>query len=588
MILLRSLKSWTPVFEQVFLEEGIPLYADSQTGYFDTLEIKWLMSVLKVVDNPYNDLDWLIVMRSPLVGLPIETLSALKEIPTEKPFYYERCKTFASTNQMGSDAVKKFICDLKRWQAAATYMPLDALIWQIVYETGLADYVSAMPGGTSREANIKLLVDRAVALKQSKLFGLPHFIHFIDEMIKNKGDMGIATTLGEGEDVVRLMSIHKSKGLEFPVVIIGGMGRKFNMMDTTGDLLLHKNLGIALSHVSLDLRTKTKTLPQFSVKEQMKIETLSEEMRVLYVGLTRAVDRLIVFSTVSDGEKKKQQWSRPLTHHALYHASGFCDWLMPVWMTHPLVHTEWLSMSDLAREEARVELTNQKKLAHWQNLFHQAKDKALPQWVEKQLGHVYDIREKGYRPIKVSVSSLKNNAIQPNFDLVPAPAFLTKAETPSALEKGNAFHRVLECIHYQADYDLNAVKSFLKQLVDEGRLTQMAYESVSAEKIMSFLGSDLGIRIKRAIRYYKEVPFVLAMEGQLIQGVIDLYFETPEGVVLVDFKTDAIKGRSIKALADKYAFQLSYYAHAIERLSGRPVIEKGIYFIEAQAYHRLD
>ncbi|HSN67172.1 MAG TPA: 3'-5' exonuclease, partial [Fusibacter sp.] len=334
VVLLRSSKSWTPTFEQVFLEAGIPLFADSSTGYFDTLEIKMVMALLKIIDNPLQDLALMTVLRSPMVGLSIEELVTIKSITSEKTYFYLKCLTFLETEDavealLLKEKLARFIELYSDLCSKALYMPLDELVWSAIQKSGFYYYVSAMPGGVSRQANLKLLVDRATALKSSRIVTLGHFIEFVDKMGSNSGDFGVANVISEEDNVVRLMSIHKSKGLEFPVVMIGGLGRKFNFMDAQGDLIQHKRLGMGLSAVDLTLRTKSKTLPQFVIRDQIRRETLSEEMRVLYVGLTRPVDQIVLFATVADHDRKMKQWLRGVDHLSLLSASGFIDWIMP-------------------------------------------------------------------------------------------------------------------------------------------------------------------------------------------------------------------------------------------------------------------
>ncbi|HAS73329.1 MAG TPA: helicase-exonuclease AddAB subunit AddA, partial [Clostridiales bacterium UBA8960] len=332
VVLLRSSKSWTPTFEQIFLDEGIPLYADSQSGYFDTLEINLIMALLRIVDNPLQDLPMLTILRSPLVGLTMEEILEIKCAIPERTYYYFKCVRAAEILDVENPLkvkLNRFLDILHTLRYKATYMPLDAFVWLTVQLSDFYYYVSAMPGGQSRQANLKLLIDRATSLKGSRIVTLGQFIEFVDNMSSNSGDYGVANVISEEDNVVRLMSIHKSKGLEFPIVIISGLGRKFNFMDASGDMILHKKLGIGLVNVDLALRSKSKTLPQFAIKEQIKIETLSEEMRVLYVGLTRPVDQLILFATVSDGAQREKVWARGISHLSLTSASGFIDWIMP-------------------------------------------------------------------------------------------------------------------------------------------------------------------------------------------------------------------------------------------------------------------
>jgi ATP-dependent helicase/nuclease subunit A len=304
VLLIRSVRSWTPIFETVFMEEGLPLFADNPTGYFDTLEIKFILSLLKVIADPYDDIALLTVLRSPIVGLGITELIEIKAAAGVGNYLYEGVRICEASGQALGDILNAFTAQLKTWRQAASYMMLDEYLWMLLRDSGLYHYCIAMPGGSARAANLTLLIDRASELRQSQIISLNQFIQFIEALHSASGDMGVAKTIGENDNVIRLMSIHKSKGLEFPVVLLLGLGRRINLMDSYGDLLMHKDEGIALAYVDLAKRTRTKSLPQWVIKNRIQWETYAEELRVLYVALTRPIDRLILFGTYTSLSKK--------------------------------------------------------------------------------------------------------------------------------------------------------------------------------------------------------------------------------------------------------------------------------------------
>lgn len=579
-VLLRSTKSWTPVFEQVFIEEGVPLYTESQTGYFDTLEIKWLMALLKTIDNPLNDLELLTVLRSPFVGLDINALAAIKTAAPEGA-YYDKVNALASGDGPSAEKLTVFLKRLKIWQKQARYLPLDELLWTVIETSDIAAYVSCMPGGVARCNNLALLVERAVGLKQSKLFTLPYFIAFIEEMIASNGDMGTSKNVGEGEDVVKLMSIHKSKGLEFPIVILSGLGRKFNQLDTTGDFIYHKQLGLALPFVDVSLRTKTKTLPQFALKEQIKRETLSEEMRVLYVGMTRAVDRMIVVTTVADAKKRITAWERPYSPHGLYHATGFCDWVQPTFMADETVVTAFVEPSDLVTDEVVLSRRQDEQLAALQLKCLEADST----WVTPRF-KMPPRGLSGQMPVKRSVSELKEDSRQ-TVVLAEAPSFVKPTPEMQSAKIGEVVHALLERLPFREIDDLSGLKSFVEDTCTRLGGDPDIYGKINLFKILAFLKSDLGIRIKTAQAVYRETPFVYEESGQLVQGVVDLYFEEADGFVVVDYKTDGLKGRTLDEVVAPHGAQVSYYARAIEGITGKKVKEKYIYFINLEKVYRV-
>lgn len=591
VILIRSSKSWTPTFEQIFSEEGIPLYADSNSGYFDTLEIKWLMALLKILVNPLQDLPLLVVLRSPFVGLNVDELVRIKQASTEKTYFYVKCKKILESSLESNcelkQKIERFFSIYETLFNAAIHMPLDAFIWKAMIDTEFFQYCSAMPGGVARQANLKLLVDRATMLKKSSVATLGYFIEFVEHMSTNNGDYGVAKVISEEDDVVRLMSIHKSKGLEFPVVIISGLGRKFNLMDTRGDLLLHKQLGIGLSIVDIENRVKSKTLPQFAIKEKIKRETLSEEMRVLYVALTRPVDQLLLFATVTDYEKKAEKWGRGVEKLDLINASGFVDWLMPVFFS---------------QEDLKVSVYDAEQVSKAMNTFDKEQENQMAQWdvtndqinrqdlivdfdVSERLSFInpYEINE--YRPLKTSVSEKKRTFEEDTPYKVPAlndaPNFMKTEAQLTAAEVGIAVHKVLEKIDLHAKFESDDIIVYLDKLCDNRILTEKERKTIDGDKIMDYLNSDLVMRMKESIKIRRETPFVIKMEDQLVQGIIDLYFEEEDGLVLVDYKTDRSAGISHLAMAEKYAPQLAIYENALVKLTHKVVKEKYIYFIDS-------
>lgn len=591
VVLIRSSKSWTPTFEQIFLNEGIPLYADSQSGYFDTLEIKLIMALLRIIDNPLQDVPMLTILRSPLVGLSMEEILEIKCVDPERTYYYLKCmkayELLKPDNPL-KEKLNRFLNVLDTLKTKATYMPLDEFVWLTVQLSDFYYYVSAMPGGQSRQANLKLLIDRATALKGSRIVTLGQFIEFVDNMSLNSGDYGVANVISEEDNVVRLMSIHKSKGLEFPVVIISGLGRKFNFMDASGDMILHKKLGIGLSKVDLTLRSKSKTLPQFAIKEQIKIETLSEEMRVLYVGLTRPVDQLVLFATVSDGDAREKAWSRGISHLSLTSASGFIDWIMPAVNGACDVLVNRIDADRIMNNSLKTERIENAKLRAWIATTEIAGENIHPidHDIEKRLSFELPSENHAYKPIKISVTDkIKSDVL--SLSLHEKPKFLQEESIMSAAEIGTSMHTVLEKIDLSTPSDIESINRFVVSLIQRNIIEERVALKIDLVKIKSYLDSEFVKRIIKSKATYRETPFVLKLDGQLIQGIIDLYFEEEDGLVLVDYKTDRFDERSTTDLINKYAPQLDIYEKALVKLTRKKVKEKYIYFIDQNVVQRL-
>ncbi|GAU77981.1 helicase-exonuclease AddAB subunit AddA [Fusibacter sp. 3D3] len=586
VILIRSFRSWQETFDSVFAEEGVPFYAESNSGYFDTLEIRLMIDYLKILDNPYQDISLMAVLRSPMYRFTIDELIHIRQQGTAGAYFYDQLGSILVQAEdaeiLNGDLKQKvefFLNQLEAIRRFATYHPIDDVILKILQDTQFLNYVSVMPGGVSRQANLKLLIERATQFKNSKIVSLTLFVQFYEQLSKTSGDMGVASSIGEADDVVRLMSIHKSKGLEFPVVMVAGLGRKFNLMDTHGDLIMHKHIGIGLSYVDVPIRAKSTSLVQWLLKEQLKIETLSEEMRVLYVALTRPVDRLYLFATVADAEKRSVKWQRGCSYYNLLTAGGFIDWILSV----APQKCEIIDPTTLIAIEQEATQTNQMSIEKWAILKQQSKDQVQAEIglseVYKHLNAPLPVPERIYEPQKIAVSDLKQKDFAFKAPaLTQTPRFLIEKIPLTPAEKGTAMHKVLEKIDFTQTYTDKSLLDFVKQLVESRFLTDQEFEAIEISKIDQFLNSELGIRIKNE-RHYKETPFVIKVNEQLIQGIIDLYLETDKGLVLIDYKTDFVRESELQNVANRYRIQLDAYEMALESILNKPVVEKVIVFL---------
>lgn len=597
VVLIRSSRSWTPAFEQVFMEQGIPLFADSNSGYFDALEIKWVVALMQIIDNPLQDLAVLTILRSPLVQLSIEELAELKAQSEGKEHYYYKCIHFVEQEESEPSLKRKLACFMQlvdRLREKSRYLPLDEWIWTAISETGFYQYASAMPGGISRQANLKLLVERAAQLKGSRVVTLSHFIEFLGKMNATQGDYGVAKVISEEDDVVRLMSIHKSKGLEFPIVIIAGLGRKFNLMDAQGDLMLHKHLGIGLTVVDVNLRTKSKTLPQFVIRDRIKNETLSEEMRVLYVALTRPVDQLILFATVSDYEAKLKKWERKTDALSLTSAVGFIDWIMPSALKNKHISIDVLDAESIGSRALKTEIKENSVLLKWQSILAQAseehvidellspEDNAIYREIDQRLSYDFKGIEISNKPVKITVSEKKREGLDETSlpKLLELPKFMKEQMPLSSAEIGTAIHTIFERIDIYMSSEDEHVEAYLDVLERANILTEQQRQAISTKVIKRFLNSDLVLRLKSALSYKRETPFVIKMEDQYVQGIIDLYYEDDDGLVLIDYKSDKISHDKANVLKERYGTQIDIYEKALNQLTQRSVKEKYIYLTE--------
>ena len=335
VVLLRTTKDRATMFQEVFALRGVPVYADINTGYFEALEVKTIVALLKLIDNKYQDIPLLTVMRSPIGGFNAEDMIQIRTQAQGKAFYQATEEYIQCHDDYLAQRLKDFYQRIVDWQKASRYLPMEEFIWKLYTETGYYYYAGAMPGGFQRQANLRILLERARQFQQTSIKGLFQFIRFIDKLQSSSGDMGVAKTLGENENVVRIMSIHKSKGLEFPVVIVAGLGRQFNFSDTNASVLFHKDLGLGPKYVNPDTRQSCETIAKTAMKQVIRLENLSEEMRILYVALTRPKDRLILLGSLADLQRNAERWAKPVNSYYLSKGKNYLDWIGSVLMRHP-------------------------------------------------------------------------------------------------------------------------------------------------------------------------------------------------------------------------------------------------------------
>lgn len=631
VILLRTTKNWTEVFLEELAQYGIPAFADTGTGFFKTVEVQIVLSLLQIIDNPLQDIPLLAVLRSPIASFSPEDLVDVR-LADRKASIYDALKKLAGTGQEETSLkAAEFLEMLEAWRDKALYMSTDELIWHLYTDTGFYSYAGAMPGGQQRQANLRMLFERARQFEETSYKGLFNFINFINKLKSNKGDMGSAKILGENENVVRIMSIHKSKGLEFPVVILAGCGKQFNLQDMNKKMLLHQELGFGPDFVDHRRRISYPSIPKQAARCKVKIESISEEMRVLYVAFTRAKEKLILTGTVKNLEKSLSKWSRcigiqedKLPGYEMLRGRNYLDWICPSMMRHKNCSqlrsiagieqgffiedsSTWevraWNKSDVLSgriEEGNAELENANIL---EKLDTNATYSEYADEISRRLDWSYELQKATEIPTKVSVTELKRRfAKEASEEIVPfsvympplvkKPSFMEEIKGLSAAEAGSVLHFVMQHLEFGRTGALEEITFQIGELVFNDLLTEQQSKSVDVRKIDTFLKSSLGVRLMKSGKVYREVPFNIEVcsnefykelgesyktETILLQGVIDCYFEEPDGIVLLDYKTDYVAQGKSEDLRERYRIQIEYYAKALELLTGLKVKEKYIY-----------
>ena len=606
VILLRSLSGWADSLVEVLNENGIPAHTVSSTGYFSTVEVQTVLSMLRLLDNPRQDIPMAAVLRSPMAGLTDEELAVLRLEDGSVPFheavlelaeglYEEDGQKEISDSEADSEAgqkqgrnadgkkeddiettahrkLLKFYKKYRQLRQLVPDTPIHELIEIILRETGYGHYVAAMPAGNRRTANLNMLLEKAAAYEKTSYKGLFHFVRYIDELQKYDVDFGEADMVGENEDVVRIMSIHKSKGLEFPIVIVSGMGKNFNKQDTRSKMVLHPELGIGLDYMDGKKRIKSPTIAKKAIAKQIDLENLGEELRVLYVALTRAKEKLILTGTLKDAAEKlefyRQQANlskaadRPLSYLTREGASGYLDWILPAVLSYgdkyPIRIVE---AAELVLNEVENQLEQNEDLTERIEEI-EAADTQLVGQLKQRFSQRYPYQTDILRKNKYSVSELKHRAMREKFEAEQEetiPAFLEEPVTPTiplfiqrqgSVEqeaqnkaqdagqeaeskaeqkiksntanrgalRGTAVHRVMEC------YDFASEKSVYEQMEameKEEKITADMRALVKEQIVADFVSSETGRRMALAQRggaLYREKPFVMGFTEEELEN----------------------------------------------------------------------
>jgi ATP-dependent helicase/nuclease subunit A len=616
-ILLRTTRNWSAVFQDVFTAEGIPAFADVSGGYFEAPEVDLILNLLTLIDNRRQDIPLLSIMRSPIGGFSLEELIAIR-LNSTKTSFFDAIQTYRENEDDDlAQKLSQFQERLGRWREESRFMHLDEFIWKLLMETGYYYYAGAMPGGRQRQANLSLLLDRASQYQQTSMQGLFNFIKFIDRLKKSSNDVGTARLLGENENVVRIMSIHKSKGLEFPVVILAGLGKKFNLSDSNSTVLLHKDMGIGPRYIDIEQRTSADTIARIAMKQRIRMENLAEEMRILYVGATRPREKLIMIGTVKNLEGTVEKWSRSISPFSLARGQNYLDWIGPALVRHPdgkniLPAAENLTLSpddesrwkiniidsaDMVRELKQQEDEAQalcRRLANFKpDTFS---DQKLI--VESRLNWHYEHSEAARLPSKLSVTRIKDlkagdlNSIQR--DEAPMVKRGESGSSLSAREKGTIMHFVMQHLDFSRTASRQEINTQVAALVERELLLPEAAEAVDVYKIMKFCQSGLGRRIAASPEVRREIPFNLRCscdrvfdeladcdEELLIQGVIDLFFREDNELVVVDFKTDQVTPDNYEKLVSQYRVQIKLYQEALETINQAKIKASYLYFFDS-------
>lgn len=623
VILLRTTSGWDETFKKILEENAIPVFVTSKTGYFAATEVQTVLNFLRVLNNPLQEIPLFGVLKSVLFGFgdaQLATLRALDE--TGKRCLYDCVKLAAGEGERGegstgygsrsncADASLRekccsFLSFLNRYREYSVYLPIHKLMEQFLEETGYLYTVSALPGGVQRRINVEMLLTRAESFEKTSYSGLFHFIRYMEQLEKYDIDYGETGASDENADVVRIMSIHKSKGLEFPVCFVSGLSKRFNRQDSAAPVLMDMDLGLAIDWVDPTARIRHTTLKKNVLARKLNADSMGEELRVLYVALTRAEEKLILTGTCKEDKLPQEdavQGAYGYSALRLQEASSYYDLVLPAWQSVgrrlQICTQEELLQAELVR--ASLGYNSRQKLFEEAGKEPEAAELALCERLQKPYAH----ENLAGLFVKTTVSELKKEGMQeeaaeglelfPEEEVVPyLPQFVREQEeTVSGTTRGSAYHRLLEIFPFerQETWTAEKIRTVIEECKADRRLSEEYAAAINVYKIRAFLQTPLAARMAKAARsnrLHREQPFVLGLsanrlntdfpedETVLIQGIIDVYLEEEDGIVLADYKTDLVKDP--KELILRYRVQLDYYEEALVRLTGKCVKEKLIY-----------
>ena len=608
-ILIRN-KSKAPELKEILEEYGISAYSEIGKSFLDSTEVMTVLSFLQIIDNPRQDIPLIAVLRSPMFNFSPDELCQIR-LAIKGDFY----DTLLSAAENGNKKARYFLNVLNNFRNNSSHMGVDEMIQRICYDLHYMAIAGSMPGGKLRQANLNLLYETGASFEKSGTSGLFNFMAYIESVRDVGGDLTPAKLFSENAETVSIMTIHKSKGLEYPVVFLYGTEQDFKESDASKSVIWHEDAGIAMDYVDTYNRVRYQSAPKLLLKERIKRQQRAEEMRLLYVALTRAKEKLIISSTISD---RKSNWKKAIFSQAGEVIPGFIrrclrtrDWMLAAFLSHPdslILRKEAERMDIISKCDTGYNLevriinhaTNPIDIISPDNEYNEEKTikKITNEDILDRLLYEYPHTELSKTPLKLSVSEIKRR-LMPDNNFVPSlPALntsiLTGTSQIGAAEKGTITHYVMQHLDYEKTNSAHEIEEQIIFMVNSGMISKRQADIVDIESIYSFFISPIGVRLKGAKRVERELDFYMEIpasvinpnipdhdktEPILLQGIADCVFFEGDNIILLDYKTDRVTEENAQARAEFYKTQIDYYAQALENILEKPVNERYLYFM---------
>ena len=598
VILLRSASGWADVYEKILMENGIPSASDASDGFYKTTEIQTIIAFLRIIDNPLQDIALASTLRSPMFGFNDEELAILRGNRKKRRLFtaineYVQLTKLPKGEQSLQDKTRSFLECLNGYRERKPYISVYDLLCDIFDTTDYYHYVMTMPGGERRVANLDLLLRKACDFSKTSYQGLYHFMRYLERIVSSEVSAGEANILGDNENLVRIMTIHKSKGLEFPICIVGGLGKKFNRMDNAQWLVTNPDYAIASDYLDQKTRSQKPTLIKQMLKTANDKDLMGEELRIMYVAMTRAKEKLVLVGCVNKLVGARSKWidSIKMYYSRIMGASTYLDLLMPSVLTCPnaLFNVEWVTpesiVTDRVKEEVSYVFSDLLRDEIDQDMMY---SQQLHEEIKARDHYTYPFANVEQLPVKLSVSDIKHKYMEDDFafDHTPVP----ERKEQSGAQYGTIVHQVMASLPFEYDMDLDQLNEHINTLVSKGNVKAEDAEIVNQRKIETFFHSELGKRMSKAYKanqLYREQPFVFGVPANeleyesddliLVQGIIDAFFEEDGELVLMDYKTDRLSEGEDERLILRYKAQIDFYEKALKQITGKNVKEKILY-----------
>jgi ATP-dependent helicase/nuclease subunit A len=585
VILMHGVKRRAEIFYQALQEVEVDSYIDDHSGYFDTLEIMNFSDLLKVIDNDKRDVPLLGVLRSPIFNYSVDDLIEIRSQSRENTFHgafrsYGNCGKNVELKKRTRQALSKIV----QWKKESRYMPIDEFVWKLMRDTGYYAYVGALQGGTLRQANLRIFVERAKVFRSSGDGSIYGLLRYMSSLAEKEIETGQASIVGENDDIIRIMTIHKSKGLEFPFVLVASLGSRFiyDKMDKTG--VMHKDLGLGLTRFNPKEKWYRHTLMQQAIIAKKRKEELEEAVRVLYVAFTRAMDQLVLLGSVSDWEKNELKFESGAKAESNY-----------LGMIYPYADEAGISIRIINRDQ--LQQKTKERMEHSSSV-KQMMDTAIigdsevqresvfKEIIGNRLSYHYPNEQEKHKKSKYSVSEI--NSRYSLDTAIKKPEFLIEKQGFTPAETGIIMHRVMEHIDPKRFHQPEYIKEYLEQLVKSELLLPIEAETVNLSWILTLAKGELGQRMAKADVLHREKAFNLLHSYEdaevMVQGVIDCWFEEDEKIVLIDYKT----GKDGWNIDDRYKEQLRLYKKALEIIQAKPVLDTYLYLFSEGKVLKVD